>query len=500
MSRSNSPLPRSDKDGEKRTRRRRSKRRFHDVESGSGPVCIRIGDPSIEACYRKLIAHSERDGDSFVRIVNSTLEKLQGLPLLIIVSGWREWLGKILARCVKEEVRSKCERELSERNREVQDTGYFRFPERHVLNKEGKEDTVTWSFVIDQINLPQAYQWSMDPSIHTDPDRDAEDPDLEQYRFRLGVWTCAEGLENVSVTIIFTKPDTFSESRPTPLCTLLLKTIYYGGDNFLEKLFERDNDVEWIFLKLWTFLTDWENVLKEFEDRLEIAESNSENDKGPAYIRTRESHAQIRQIFILLQYLHLHLRSFQRLADIQCKRNGAGECTPGTILGDVRSVKAGRMQFEYAHADLSQFKEEFKLLIERYKNLTEYEFNMDNAKQAAGTRILTIIATVFLPPTLISSIWGMTEFHGSTLLFAAVAAPILLFSISIAPYILDIWRKFKEGKTRNGVHLRKKTLSKENVRLLGREIPGSNEKLYLQRELRVRKRRSTIEMNGHFRK
>lgn len=486
---------------------RRHPRRYPNYpETASSPIYIRIGDPSNERFYREVVVYSEQDRNKFLDAVYDTLTKNPGKPLIITVSDWRDWLDDILASCVAKDVRNACRIEISERNQEVQKTDLFRFPERHVV---GDRDTVTWSFVIDHINVPQAYWWSVHldfPSDSKGDDRDGQhrfQPEL--YRLRLAVWTCGEGVpvdresditdhsgdttDTVAMTLIFIQSANFPDQLSTRLHEHLFKDVYQSRDDTFEKLHDQDFRIYWIFLRLWNLFTDWENLIMQFETRLDAAETNSLKRHGTASIRTQECHEQIGQIYFFQQFLRFHLRAFSVLDKYRETKIKAGELEAGSLqlwlLESPRPNALKNMKVDDAWDDLSQFQEELQLLIDRFKNLTEYEFNIDNAKMAEHTRFLTIIATIFIPLTFLASIWGMTEFHGSPILFVYVATPITVLVAVAAPNFPKLMRLIWVRRTQHlypNVNLRRMELMEKNVRLLGEEIPRTQERIVVAKE------------------
>ena len=527
-----------DEDWEKQPRRVRSSRRSRDFVERSEPLHIGIGNRSQPDRFEEIVAYSARDTIAFQQAVNRVLDDIdnQG-SLLLIINGWRPWLEQLLASCIgSDDLRGL----LWDRNKEVQDRDSFRFPERHIMQRDSESLWDSWSFVIDQLNIPETYWWSMGK----DPPKILDLSEIEQFRFRLGVWTCAMGAyepeespasrdfpdESVTVTVVFIKGEIKSKVKgevrsetfqPSDMYRKLFPRIY--DEAFLGEMRDFEKGVNWIFTKLWNLLSDWDNIQLHFEERLEFAETNSEKSIGPPTIRTKNCHEELRRIYTLQQYLHFHQRSFEKLDKVREQRRirderfGNGYASPIPIPGAtgpaaakptasslkldlkisaprLRSAKVQSMDIEDAMEKLEQSGYEFDRLVDRFKNLTEYEFNMANARQAEDTQFLSIIATFFLPLSFLASIWGMTEFTGSPILYVYVAIPVLLISALVPLVLPGLIRGHHErsGKAK----LKWPEVKKHDLTMIGDELPGQ-QRPSMKRERRVRRRRSSRQLSTY---
>lgn len=125
-----------------------------------------------------------------------------------------------------------------------------------------------WSFIVDEMNIPEVYYWTFGQS----PPGPEHTSDVDNYRFRIAVWTCGRGAyrfdERFPVTIIFTQPKYTSEA----VVRELLFTNLYNDEEY-DVARKHEEWVCWIFLKLYWLLTDWQNIVREIERELEEAVS-----------------------------------------------------------------------------------------------------------------------------------------------------------------------------------------------------------------------------------
>jgi len=95
---------------------------------------------------------------------------------------------------------------------------------------------------------------------------------VDNYRFRVAVWTCGRGAyrlnDKVPVIIIFTQPTQTGEFVAQQLLFKHLIT-----DDEFDKPRRHEEGVCWIFLRMYWLLTDWQNVIREIEAELEEAVS-----------------------------------------------------------------------------------------------------------------------------------------------------------------------------------------------------------------------------------
>ena len=424
--------PLSDGELRKLPRRRRSRRRsrIHRIERPVGQVSIKIGNPQLTPPYEEVRASSQREMPEFQRAVKRTLNTDLKRPLFIVVSDKEDWLADMLASCCKkEELEKECSKELKKINEEVNNIWKFRFPDASFIRAKGTRSTMwTWSFIIDHVYSPF---------------------DDDHGHFRVGVWTCGESgyrykdqTDSLPVIVIFTTPEDVG------LHQNIFEAIYDDVDYWIGESYGRDDIIYWIFHNLWRNFSRWDDIIEQFEERVIAAEINSnlENPKGPASIRTRESHRQIGEIYNVQQYLRSHYHSFQRLVYLKNMSNQAsGTATQRSMLGVGDELED---ELGSAQAEILQTGEELEFLSQRFDNLTSFAANMETIRQAEDTRVLTIIATVFLPISFLASIWGMTEFSGSPTLFIYVIIPIVVVSVVVATYLPDVMRMLRESRTR----------------------------------------------------
>ena len=341
---------------------------------------------------------------------------------------------------------------MSDLDREVQFAGTMQFPEKE--NTQGQN--ASWTFLLDQMNVPQVYYWSV--GMEPPHGEDEGLPDVEDFRFRVGVWQMGKGAcrldREVCVTIIFT--------RPTEVCEHVVTELMFGylyKDNDFDQPREDDEGICWIFLRLYWLLTDWQNIISQIVTRLAEAEKNSHKAELPVKMRGRMMHKEVDRIYEMKEFLHFHSRSLKKLQKLKDDVPQRQQEDP--LWGDM----------DDAVDDLEQYDSTTDGLKERFNNLIELEFNIQDAVQADNSRFLAVVATLFLPISFIASLFGMTTITWPAIWYVYVAVPVLVICAIFV--VLFPWSVNKVQKILYPVEARRIHLEPRNFTMLGDELPGS---------------------------
>lgn len=215
----------------------------------------------------------------------------------------------------------------------------------------------------------------------------------------------------------------------------------------------------WLFLQLYDLLTDWQNIIREVERRLDEAEVNSRGRSIPVKLRTRTMHREVDRIYELNEYLRFHSRSFKKLAKLktETETNKRDE----TIWD----------QMDDHIDDLDQYGYYLDSLKERFNNLIELEFNIENATQSDNSRYLGVLATLFLPISFLASLFGMTTVTWPPIWYLWAVSPIFFVSIFFTIALPSLLRRYQQAiypLQKEHVHL-----NSSNFTLLGDQLPDS---------------------------
>ena len=283
-------------------------------------------------------------------------------------------------------------------------------------------------------------------------------PDIENFRFRIGVWHLGRGAclfnRETSVTIIFTKPTEVSEHVVTEIMF-----GYLYKDNDLASPREDEEGICWIFLRLYWLLTDWQNIITAIVARLEEAEKNSHGNKLPVKMRARAMHHEVDRIYELKEFLHFHSRSFKKLQKLKDSVPKDEQDDP--LWNDM----------DDAVEDLDQFDSTTDGLKERFNNLIDLEFNIQNAVQADNSAFLSVVATLFLPVSFLASLFGMTTINWPAMWYVYVAVPVLILSIIFTASFR--WGVTRVQKVLYPIEQRRINLLPQDFTVLGDELPDS---------------------------
>jgi len=350
----------------------------------------------------------------------------------------------------------------------------MQFPEK----ASQKGQFVPWTFIIDHMNVPQVYYWSVD--LEPPPADNFGLPLIENFRFRTGVWQMGQGAclvdRNISVTIIFTKP--------TEICELVVTEIMFANlykDVDFTNPREDEEGICWIFIRLYWLLSDWQNIISAITVRLGEAELNSQGRKVPVKWRARSMHHEIDRVFELKDYLQFHSRCFKKLQKLKDEVPKNEQDDP--LWNDQ----------DDAVEDLDQYGASMDSLKERLSNLIDLEFNIQNAVQADNSAYLSIVATLFLPVSFVASIFGISSVDWSALLYLYVSIPVLILSIIFT--ISFGWVLNKIQKALYPVGERRIHLQPRDFTLLGDELPGVTDVAGSFNSARTRKH-ATAKDNG----
>lgn len=280
-------------------RQRTRRRRPWDFRDHS--ISIRVGSRRSQQSFHEITVSGSGDSPRLASLIADQVRAFPRDPLVIAINGYQPWLEQILSSCIQDYWAA-----ISELDRQVQFSSTMQFPER--ASQRGHD--VPWTFVLDQMNVPQVYYWS----ANKDPP-DSEDfglPSIEHYRFRVGAWECGRGAcrfdTDVPVAIIFTKPTPVAEYVVTEL---LFDYLFKDGD--FDQPREDEEGICWLFSRLYWLLTDWQNIITEIVTRLDEAEANSHSRHLPVKTRTRLMHNEVDRLYELKEYLHFHTRAFKKL-------------------------------------------------------------------------------------------------------------------------------------------------------------------------------------------
>lgn len=369
------------------------------------PIACRVGHRRSKIKYEEVALHGPADAASFSRVVHDQVRLHPHDPLIIAVNGYQPWLGQVLHTCIEDHWS-----DIADLDRAVQYAHTMQFPEK--ASQRGR--WVPWTFIIDQMNVPHVYYWSVNlepPMMH-----DNDLPNMADFRLRTGVWFCAKGAckldRNISVTIVFTKPSPVSERIVTKLLF-----EYLWRDNDFDQPREDEEGICWTFSRLYYLCSDWQNIIGEVLARLDEAEINSHGRHLPVKARTRRMHREVDRIYEMKEYLHFHTRSFKKLQRLQIEVPPEQRKDP--LWNDM----------DDAVEDLDQFESTLDGLKERFNNLIELEFNITNATQSDNSAFLSGVATLFIPLSLVASIFGFTTITWPVIWFVYIAVPIFVVSV-----------------------------------------------------------------------
>lgn len=202
---------------------------------------------------------------------------------------------------------------------------------------------------------------------------------------------------------------------------------YLYKDDDYDQPKEDEEGVCWIFSRLYWLLTDWQNIIRESVERLDEAELNSRGRNLPVKLRTRTLHKEVNRLYELTEFLHFHLRAFKKLVKLKADVPKQEQQDP--LWGDM----------DDAVDDLDQASTSLDLLKERFNNLIELEFNIENATQSDNSRFLNVVATLFLPVSFLSGVFGITTITWPAIWYLWAAIPIviisLIFTIAFIPAV-----------------------------------------------------------------
>ncbi|EME87624.1 uncharacterized protein MYCFIDRAFT_75470 [Pseudocercospora fijiensis CIRAD86] len=377
--------------------------------------------------YSEVQIYSPREAGRFARLVEEQVSAHPNDPLIIAVNGYQEWLGDVLHSCLEDNWQ-----EIAELDRAVQFASTI------------------------HMNVPQVYYWSVD----MEPPHWEEKglPPMDTFKFRTGVWFCGRGAcrldRKVSVTLVFTRPTPVSEHIVTRLLF-----DYLWRDNDFDQAREDEEGICWTFSRLYYLLTDWQNIIGEVLARLDEAEINSHGRRLPVKIRTRRMHAEVDRIYEMKEYLHFHTRSFKKLQKLK---------------DDVpQNEQKDPLWFDMDDAvdDLEQFDSTLDGLTERLNNLIELEFNITNATQSDNSAFLTVVATIFLPISFLSSLFGMSTVTWPVIWYVYAAIPIFVTSVAFA--VIFPWARKRVLIALDPIEERRLMLQPNQFTLLGEDYPGN---------------------------
>jgi len=376
------------------------------------------------------------------------------------VNGYRPWLSEIFESCIDDH------NSLPDvTNREVQFACTVQLPQK----SDRRSKWVPWTFIADQMNLPEVYYWTANMRLPTDRDLQksmyapsqfhittAHTLSVKEYRFRIGAWACGKGAykgdPKTAVVILFT--------QPKPLCEYIVTTRLFAKlceDAEYDSPRLDEEGLAWLFLHLYDLLTDWQNIIREVERRLEEAEKNSHGRNIPVKLRTREMHEEVGRIWELTEYLRFHRRSFNKLAKLKAN------------VPVLEQKEPAWDQIDDAIDDLEQAGYYLDSLKERFNNLIELEFNIENANQSDNSRFLSILGTLFLPVSFLASIFGITSVNWPVRDYVYAAIPLFLLSLVftfVFPVLVRRQQSYQYPKEKAHVPLRK-----QNYTLIGSDLP-----------------------------
>ena len=431
------------------TSRRRHLHRRKSWSYGNTPIAIRVGSRRNPRRYHEIQLCGPQDARRFARLVQDQVHAHPRDPLIIAVNGYQPWLEGIFNSCIQDYWA-----DISDLDREVQFAGTTQFPQKASI----KGKYVPWTFILDHMNVPQVYYWSV--RMKPPPSDDYGLPFIENFRFRVGVWQMGCGAcvfdPNVTVTIIVT--------RPSKVCEHVVTELMFGylyKDTDLNNPREDEEGICWIFLRLYWLLTDWQNIISELVAQLDEAEKNSHGRNLPVKMRARMMHNEVDRIYEMKEFLYFHSRAFKKLQKL--KDNVPQNEQQDPLWGDMGD----------AVEDLEQFDSSTDGLKERFNNLIELEFNIQSAVQSDNSQFLSIVATLFLPVSFLASVFGISTITWPPMWYLYVAVPTLL--VSAAFTALLPWSVKTAQKLLYPVENYRVRLEPRSFTMLGDELPnGAN--------------------------
>lgn len=413
----------------------------------NGPIAVRVGSRRSPRKFHEVLVSGPRDSGRVARLVEDQVRAFPRDPLIIAVNGYQPWLEEVFNSCIQDHWS-----DIADLDKEVQFAGTMQFPEK----ASAKGQYVPWTFILDHMNVPQVYYWSVDMQPPLGDDYGL--PQIEDFRFRVGVWQIGKGGclidRQVSVTIIFTRPEEVCEH----VVTELMFGFLYKDTDF-DQPREDEEGICWIFSRLYWLLTDWQNIISEIVARLDEAEKNSHGRHLPVKLRARMLHHEVDRIYELKEYLQYHGRSFKKLQKLKDDVPKNEQDDP--LWGDM----------DDATDDLDQYGATMDGLKERFSNLLDLEFNIQNAVQADNSQFLSAVATLFLPISFIASIFGFNTVQWPVIWFLWIAIPVII--ISAAFVVIWPWSIKQVQKLLYPVESLRIHLQPRQFTMLGDELPDS---------------------------
>ena len=115
----------------------------------------------------------------------------------------------------------------------------------------------------------------------------------------------------------------------------------------------------------------------------------------------------------------------------------------GHVVADAKGEKALRARLKTAQRDIGSLSDHVNALYNQIVFLLDATLGMISIEQNAIIKFFSVVAVVFMPPTLVASIYGM-NFHNMPELSWPFGYPMAL-ALMVASAVLPIWFFRRQG-------------------------------------------------------
>ncbi|KAH8588870.1 hypothetical protein B0O99DRAFT_693028 [Bisporella sp. PMI_857] len=186
-----------------------------------------------------------------------------------------------------------------------------------------------------------------------------------------------------------------------------------------------DDNQTWIYLDLYFLFTRWDRVWGAIKQNLSIRIEEVHGRRQAVSIieQTRQLHRDNNVMISLREHLRIHKASLYVVLQRTDNWSDPGGPPEARVL---------HTRLDDAFQLLEYYDVTATSLLEQQQNLLSLAFNLETVVQGQAVARLNALAFVFLPLSLVASIFGITTFSAPPKWYPVAAIPVLIITVVIA--------------------------------------------------------------------